>query len=263
MPLRLPSLSALFLGLLWCAISPGSPTPPSVEEDAKDPLTGWYWNVDPETGEAVGMVSVTTAGTGYFVCWDYTPTVEGKEISRKQIVGQGKRRANVLSVVWGKGELSTYEIKGRQIVGDGELWLPVPLPKFVHAPLSFVAAPVRPLPKSEKDAPELLPAPIVMLPSYCMWGAITQQGRHFTLDGDTWTATGTVMPDSRVQVQWLSRDGVLAQGVYEMDKAGAFNGLWGYSGDCEILGNGNIVGTHLMSDRLAPMAPPKAEGPDL
>lgn len=249
-------LLALALWLVGSA-APASPEAPDVEP--KDPLTGWYWNIDPETGEAVGMVSIAPAGNGYFITWDYTPEVEGKEIKRKQVVGQGKRRADVLSVVWGMGQLSTYEIKGRKIEGDGELWLPVTPPKFV----SFIAAPAPPPKKEEPQAPELLPAPVVCLPEWCMWGQITQRGRHFVLSGEMWSATGIVMADSRVQVQWVSSTGALACGVYTMSGGGGvFDGLWGYDGECEILPNGNIVGT-LMNDRLAPVAPPKAEGPDL
>ncbi|MFK5283907.1 hypothetical protein ACI3PL_30450, partial [Lacticaseibacillus paracasei] len=72
---------------------------------------GWYWNINPENGEPVGMVNVIKAGKGYFVSWSNTPEVDEDKIKQTTSHGQGHRRDNVLAIVWGMNKLSTYKIQ--------------------------------------------------------------------------------------------------------------------------------------------------------
>lgn len=99
------------------------------------------------------------------------------------------------------------------------------------------------------------------------WGHLEQTGRLFTLIGDhTWSASGQIRTDGKIEVLWLTNgDGRQAPALYDLMPDGTLQGLWGWQGDCEILGNGRIVGD-VRPDTIKsvkPAPPVKEKGPDL
>jgi len=98
------------------------------------------------------------------------------------------------------------------------------------------------------------------------WGHLEQTGKLFTLIGDhTWSASGKIRADGKIEILWLTNgDGRQAPGLYDLMPNGTLQGLWGWDGDVEILGNGQIVGdTRPDVIRSVKPAPMPVERPDL
>lgn len=98
------------------------------------------------------------------------------------------------------------------------------------------------------------------------WGHLEQTGRLFTLIGDhTWSASGQIRADGKIEILWLTNgDGRQAPALYDLMPDGTLVGVWGWEGDCEILGNGRIVGTTFPDTiRSVKPAPMPVERPDL
>lgn len=106
----------------------------------------------------------------------------------------------------------------------------------------LLAVPLRPLREPEPQPPELLPMPILKLEGKTNRGIITQNERSFVIVGSIWTGTGKIQPDGRLEIWWTSINGVSRTGVYHLDGARRFSGHWACEDECEILGNGNLVG---------------------
>jgi len=112
-------------------------------------------------------------------------------------------------------------------------------------------------PPRVKDAPP--PAATLILCGPTNWGEFSQVGRYVYLAGDPiWSAAGSIQSDGRVQIEWVTNDGRSGLSVYTIQRDGTFVGQWGWKEDCEILGNGNLVG-NVMPDMIRRVAaPPKA-----
>ena len=114
----------------------------------------------------------------------------------------------------------------------------------------------------EKPKPE--PAATLILCGPTNWGEFSQVGRYIYLAGDpVWSAAGTIQSDGRVQIEWVTNDGRSGLSVYTIQPDGSFVGEWGWSGDCEILGNGNIVGDVRADTIRRVAAPPKVDEPPI
>lgn len=132
-----------FLSVVDSSVSQGSDTSIGPEipkkSESKDivDLSGWYSNVDPETGTLSGMVNVlkTKHGT-YFVVWIYNVVVEDDgKVTQRSSAGTGliKKDVFVIQTVPEK-RLYLYEVhkdgKNISVTGDGELWIPIAPPKL-------------------------------------------------------------------------------------------------------------------------------------
>lgn len=88
-----------------------------------------------------------------------------------------------------------------------------------------------------------MPCDTLILCGPTNWGTFSQEGRFVYLAGDpVWSAAGKIQPDGRVQIEWVTNDSRSGLSVYTIQPDGTLVGEWGWTGDCEILGNGNIVG---------------------
>lgn len=109
-------------------------------------ICGWFFNTNPETGEAVGVVQIMLLPNGeYFVAWMYKSELAGEQVGAKQTVAVGKRLKNVLAVSWGKEkQIYLYEITkgklGLQISNSNELWTPITPPKLTSLQMETLLA---------------------------------------------------------------------------------------------------------------------------
>lgn len=118
--------------------------------------------------------------------------------------------------------------------------------------LTTDAKPDKPAPKAEQKKA----MPPVIVSGLTNWGTLTQSGTSIKLEGHpVWDAIGNVRPDGRVYILWtLKATSEPCPGVYNVNKDGSLDGLWGYGGRCQVDEKGDLVGdTH--SDRIYSVVP--------
>lgn len=114
-----------------------------------------------------------------------------------------------------------------------------------------------------REKPKPLPVINLEICGPTNWGEFTQTGRYFTLIGDpSWSASGHIRADGKLFVLWiLNSDGHEAPSLYTLMPDGSLVGDWGWKEDCEILGNGKIVGDVRPDTIRKVKASPKVEEP--